>query len=225
MAGMVHFELVIKGRGGHTAAPQHAVDPVLAAAAVIQGVQSLQTREVDALKEPTVVMFGEVHGGSASNVIPESVTLSGTMRYLFQGPDDGPDNPKARFERIVAGICHAHRAEYELRFLFGHPALVNHPGMVDLVCGEVCGRCTPAPEIEPVVTLAGEDFSEFAARAPSVFCFVGAGKPGVDRPPHHHPRFDLDEAALKVGVEVYVRSALAFFEKADQLPFLGKGGA
>ncbi|MGA9264803.1 MAG: amidohydrolase, partial [Desulfobacterales bacterium] len=80
MAGMEHFDLVIKGRGGHTATPQSAVDPIVAAAAIINGVQVIQTREIDVLKEPAIIMFGKIEGGSASNVIPDTVTLSGTMR-------------------------------------------------------------------------------------------------------------------------------------------------
>jgi len=104
MAGMEHFKLVVKGRGGHTATPQSAVDPILTAAAIIQGVQLIQTREIDVLKEPTIIMFGKIEGGTASNVIPDSVNLSGTMRYLFDGDSENRDNPRNRFERVVASI-------------------------------------------------------------------------------------------------------------------------
>jgi len=222
MAGMEHFDLVVKGRGGHTATPQSAVDPVLAAASVIQAVQSIQTRETDVLREPTVIMFGKIEGGTASNVIPDTVTLSGTMRYLFEGPADSPDNPKRRLERIVSGVCDAHRCGYALTFLYGHPTLVNHVGMTELVCAAVSAMEAP-PELVSFVTLAGEDFSEFASRVPSNFSFLGAGKTGGGEPfPHHHPRFDIDEAALPVGVELHVRTALYFFEQAGRLPFLQK---
>lgn len=222
MAGMAHFDIVVQGRGGHTATPQSAVDPVLAAASVIQAVQAIQTREIDVLKEPTLIMFGKIEGGTASNVIPDTVTLSGTMRYLFEGPPDGPDNPKRRLERIVSGVCGAHRCGHELSFLYGHPTLVNHAGMTELV-GAAAAAMPAPPERVRFVTLAGEDFSEFAARAPSAFCFLGAGKPGGGESfPHHHPRFDIDEAALPVGVEMHVRTALHFFEQAERLPFLEK---
>jgi amidohydrolase len=155
-------------------------------------------------------------------VIPDTVTLSGTLRYLFEGPADSPDNPKRRFERIVSGICGAHRAGHELSFLYGHPTLVNHRGLTGVVRAAVAAMDHP-PEIVNFVTLAGEDFSEFAARAPSTFSFLGAGKPGHGKSfPHHHPRFDIDEAALPMGVELHVRSALHFFEQADRLPFLKK---
>jgi amidohydrolase len=223
MAGMEHFELVVRGRGGHTATPQSAVDPILAAAAVIQGVQIIQTREIDVLKEPTIIMFGKIEGGSASNVIPDSVALSGTMRYLFEGPENSPHNPKKRFERIVSNICAAHRAEFELSFVFGHPTLANHPEMTELVRLTAADDLNPEPEIVSVVTLAGEDFSEFAARVPGVFYFLGAGNPAKETHfPHHHPRFNIDEDVLRVGVEMHVRGALNFFRQIEKLRFLKK---
>jgi amidohydrolase len=226
MAGMEHFELKIKGRGGHTATPQSAVDPVLTAAAVINGVQIIQTREIDVLKEPTIIMFGKIEGGTASNVIPDTVTLSGTMRYMFAGAEDSPDNPKRRFERVVANICTAHRAEYELAFLYGHPTLVNHPEISAMVHHVATCEMDPQPETLPVVTLAGEDFSEFASRAPGAFCFIGASQPGKETVyPHHHPRFDIDENALPIGVELIVKSALYFFENSAHLSCLNQAGS
>ncbi len=218
MAGMEHFELVVEGRGGHTATPQSAVDPVLAAAAVIQAVQMIQTREVDVLKEPTIIMFGKIEGGTASNVIPDTVTLSGTMRYMFGGPADSPDNPKNRFERIVSNTCKAHKAGYRLSYLYGHPTLVNHKEMALLMAETAAKELRPEPEVVSFVTLAGEDFSEFACRVPSVFCFLGACKPGAGEVyPHHHPRFDIDESVLPSGVALLVGGALRFFDNADRL--------
>jgi len=221
MAGMEHFNLIIKGRGGHTATPQSAIDPILAAAGVIQGVQIIQTREIDALKEPTIIMFGQIQGGTASNVIPDAVTLGGTMRFLFEGDPESESNPKKRFERIVSNICSAHRAEYELAYLYGHPTLVNHREMAALVHTVAVQELEPAPEIVSFVSLAGEDFSEFAARVPGAFYFLGTGNSGKQTDfPHHHPRFNIDEDVLTVGIEMHVRGALAFFSSADKLKFL-----
>jgi amidohydrolase len=224
MAGMEHFELVVKGRSGHTATPQSAIDPILAAANIIQGVQIIQTREIDALKEPTIIMFGTIQGGTASNVIPDSVTLSGTMRYLFEGDEESQDSPKKRFERVVSNTCAAHRAECELTFLYGHPTLVNNREMVALVRSVAADDLKPEPEIVSFTSLAGEDFSEFAARVPSAFYFLGTGNRTKETDfPHHHPRFNIDEDVLSVGVEMHVRGALSFFDNAENLPFLKTG--
>ena len=221
MAGMEHFKLVVSGRGGHTASPQSAIDPIIAAAGIIQGVQSIQTREIDVLKEPTIIMFGRIQGGTASNVIPDSVVLEGTMRFLFEGELESEDNPKKRFERVVSSICDAHRAGYELSFMYGHPTLVNHREMAALVQAVAAEELDPMPDIVSYVSLAGEDFSEFAARVPAAFYFLGTGNPAKQSDfPHHHPRFNIDEGTLPLGVEMWVRSALNFFEKASRLTFV-----
>jgi amidohydrolase len=221
MAGMEHFDLLVKGRGGHTATPQSAIDPIMTAANIIQGVQIIQTREIDALKEPTIIMFGKIEGGTASNVIPDSVSLSGTMRYLFEGEEESEDNPKKRFERVVSQICAAHRAGYALSYLYGHPTLVNHPEMARLVQSVVREELDSSQEIVSFVSMAGEDFSEFASRVPGAFYFLGAGNPAKETHfPHHHPRFNIDEDVLSVGVEMHVRAALNFFKQVDKLKFL-----
>ena len=211
MAGMEHFQILIKGKAGHTATPQSAVDPIITAASVIQGVQIIQTREIDVLKEPTVIMFGKIEGGSASNVIPDKVTLSGTMRSLYEGSEDSEDNPKMRLERIVSSICAAHRATCEVTFLYGHPTLVNNNEMSELVRSVVVEELSCKQDIVSFISLAGEDFSEFAARIPGAFYFLGVGNPEKETQyPHHHPRFNIDEDALKVGVEMHVRAALRY---------------
>jgi len=211
LAGMEHFQILIKGKAGHTATPQSAIDPILTAASVIQGVQIIQTREIDALKEPTVIMFGKIEGGSASNVIPDKVTLSGTMRSLYEGSEDSEDNPKRRLERIVSSICSAHRATCEISFLYGHPTLVNNHEMSDLVRSVAVEDLSCKQVIVSLTSLAGDDFSEFAARVPGVFYFLGVGNLEKETHfPHHHPRFNIDEDALKVGVEMHVRAALRY---------------
>lgn len=213
MAGMYHFHLEIKGRGGHTAAPHNCIDPVLPACAVVQGLQSIQTRESDALSEPLVIMVGIISGGTADNVIPETVSLRGTVRYMTERQQDGVDLPLVQIRRVIDGICAAHNVNYSLDFTHGHPTLINHPDMVELITSVITendmGLAT-----EPFITLAGDDFSEFSARMPGVFYFLGAGRPGETNYPHHHPRFDIDESVLKYGVEIQVRAALRFLSGA-----------
>ena len=93
--------------------------------------------------------------------------------------------------------------------------------MAALVQAVAATELEPAPEIISFVSLAGEDFSEFAARVPSTFYFLGTGNPDRQTDfPHHHPRFNIDEDVLSVGVEMHVQGALAFFNSADKLKFL-----
>lgn len=221
MAGMNHFDLIIQGKGGHTATPQNSIDPILTAASVIQAVQAIQTREISVL-QPTIIMFGQIEGGTASNIIPDKVTLKGTMRFLHEINEDEGEGPASRFERIVANTCKAYRADYELDFVSGHPTLVNDRALTEVVksvAQRVLGgppapediTCSPAEKIVSYISLAGEDFSEFAARVPGVFYFIGAGNRQKETDfPHHHPRFNIDEDVLQLGVEMHVRTVLQY---------------
>lgn len=214
MAGMYYFEIAVIGRGGHTAAPQSSVDPIIAAADVIQSVQVIQTREVDVLT-PTSIVFGKIEGGTAWNIIPDKVTLSGTMRYLHEDAVNGKEKLEECFERIVANVCATHRAEYELSLHFGHPALVNAPAMIRLVRSAAQEVLGDPQDIVSFVSMAGEDFAEFADRVPGAFFFVGTGNERKATCfPHHHPNFNIDEGALKIGVEMYIRTVLKYFHSA-----------
>ena len=207
------FNLKIKGKGGHTGYPENAVDPIIAAANIIQTIQIIQTREISALK-PTIIMFTKIKSGVKSNIIPHEVSLEGTMRYLHKGGEKNEEKLEKRFERIVKAICKAHRTEYELKFNVENRAVINDPDMtklVETIAEEVLGNSN---RIISYISTAGEDFSEFADRVPSVFYFVGAGSIEKESNyPHHNPHFNIDEDAMLIGVEMHVRSTLEFFNK------------
>jgi len=118
---------------------------------------------------------------------------------------------KRRLERIVSSICKAHRITCKLSFLYSHPTLVNNNEMAKLVRSVAVEELSCKQDIVSFISLAGEDFSEFAARVPGAFYLIGVGNPEKERQyPHHHPRFNIDEDALKVGVEMHVRAALRY---------------
>ncbi len=207
MAAMDNFKLTIEGQGGHTGSPESAVDPIIAAANVITAVQIIQTREIDAMK-PMLIMFGRIEGGTAPNIIPRKVELEGSIRYLYEG---GEENEK-RFERIVDGICKACRTKYELEFMCSNRLLSNDPGMAKFV-RTVAEKLVSSQDdiVSDIITMGGDDFSEFALRVPGTFYFVGAGNKEKETDyHHHHPRFNIDEDTLPTGAEMHVRTALAY---------------
>jgi len=120
MAASHYFTLTIRGKGGHAGFAHRSVDPILTAAQVIQAVQAVQTREIDAL-DPAVIMFTILRAGSNSTTVPETATLGGSIRFLYAGGDE----IHRQFERIVQHTCQAHRADYELTFEIGNDLLVN----------------------------------------------------------------------------------------------------
>ncbi|MCG8636516.1 MAG: amidohydrolase [Desulfobacterales bacterium] len=205
------FELTVKGRQGHTANPHLAVDPIAVAAGIITATQSIQAREINPLQASAVV-FGRINAGSTYNIIPSEVSLAGTIRYLFQVPE-GEEEPRDRFERIVKNTCSAFRADYELRFLFRQEMVVSDPELTAKALPGTLETVGGPENVEKVVTMIGEDFSEFGKTVPTLFYFIGSGNPekGCSYP-HHHPRFDIDESSLAVGTEMHVRGALALLD-------------
>lgn len=210
MAATEEFELDIIGKAGHTSAPHTAVDPVLAAASVVQGLQSIQTREVDPLL-PIVIMVGRIQGGSGRNIVADKVNIGGTIRFLFRNEAGEKLILLEKFERLIRGICEAMGVRYELRFIPSNPSLMNNNAMVELLkqaSGETFGTTDNIVEYK---CMAGEDFAEFTHRIPSGFYFIGTGNAEKQSHyPHHHPRFNIDEDTLSYGVEMHIRSVIQF---------------
>ena len=220
MGGLDVFKVTIHGKGGHTGMPEDAVDPIIAAAAVIQTVQVIQTREISNLKS-TVIMFGKIQGGTKSNIIPGKVELEGSIRFLYpNGPDD-ESQPTQRFIRVVEQVCQTHRCTCDIDIVHENIPLINNAEMTALARDTAVEVFSDPGSIIDNQTMGSEDFSEFSERVPGVLMFLGTGNENIGSDfSHHHPRFNIDEDTLPLGVEMWVRSALNFFEKSGRLTFI-----
>ena len=207
------FELEIIGKAGHTSTPHTAKDALLGACSVVHAVQQLGTREFNPLL-PISVMFGFINGGTARNIITETVKLGGTIRFLF--PDEERNKPKVleAFERVIKGTCIANDLEYKLTYIPSNPSLFNNSEMVSLVKDAAFEVFETRDNVDDFRSLAGEDFAEFSHRVPSVMTWIGiADADKKSNFPHHHAQFDIDESMMKYGVELQVRSVLAYLNK------------
>lgn len=213
MAASHYFTLVIHGRGGHAGFAHESIDPVFISSHIIQAVQAIQTRQINALN-PVAIMFTRIQGGANTTTIPDKVTLQGSIRFLY----DGGEEVLEQFERVVKEICRLHRAEGKLEFKTGNHMLSNDPAMARMVRQTASRILREKGQVSSQIrTMAGEDFSEFANRVPSAFAFVGAKNRSKGAGyPHHHPRFDIDEDALVLGTQLYARTALAFLTEGVQ---------
>jgi amidohydrolase len=200
MAAADTFSATVRGRGGHAAFPHEAIDPVAIAAQVITNLQHVVSRNTPAL-EGTVVSVTRIAGGTADNIIPETVTFAGTVRTFT---DEARERARAAMERIIAGITSAHGAGYEFTFEYGYAPVINDPVLAGLVRDVVGTERLIA--VEPL--MAGDDFSAYARARPACYFLLGAG--GPDAFPHHHPKFALDEDAFRVGIEIFTAAALRF---------------
>jgi amidohydrolase len=205
MAAVDQFEIDVEGRGGHGAAPHETDDPILAAARIVDALQSVVSREISPL-DSAVVTIGSIHGGTAFNIIPRSVRLTGTARSFTEAT--GRALPE-KIRRIATGIASACGVQATVRYDRVNTATVNDPKMADLVI-ETAGRILGEENIETSTrTLGGEDMSVYLNRVPGCFFFVGCARDGALRP-HHSPRYDMDERALAVGtvvMEAVIREA------------------
>jgi amidohydrolase len=220
MGGLDVFKVTIHGKGGHTGMPEDAVDPIIAAAAVIQTVQVIQTREISNLKS-TVIMFGKIKGGTKSNIIPKEVELEGTIRFLYPSGSEDKSQPTQRFIRIVEQVCQTHRCACDIDIVHENVPLINNAEMAALARDTARQVFSDPGSIIDNQTMGSEDFSEFSERVPGVLMFLGTGNENIGSHfSHHHPRFNIDEDTLPLGVEMWVRSALNFFEKSSRLTFI-----
>jgi amidohydrolase len=201
------FVLTITGRGGHAARPHLSVDPVAVSFQVGTALQTLMTRERSPA-QPAVLTVGAIHGGTAGNVIADSVELRGTLRTY---DPQLRDHLKGRVEELVTGIAGAMRAGATLRWDEGYPPTVNDPAVTALLRRAAAAVVGEGSLVEHEASLGGDDMAYFLAAVPGCYARLGSANPtrGLDAP-HHSARFDFDEGALPIGAEVLVRAALDF---------------
>jgi amidohydrolase len=212
MASVDRFDIVIKGIGSHGAYPHTGVDPIVVGSHVVAALQTVVSREVPPLA-PVVVTVGTFQGGTAFNVIPSHVELSGTVRTVdTRIRDEMP----VRLERIVRGITSGMRAECSFNYAFGYPVTVNDVSRTQFarrVAGAIVGD---GNVVSAGMTMGAEDMSYFLNAVPGCYLRLGSGNPdhGVIHP-HHSALFNFDEAALPIGVELLTQLTLAYLSGRD----------
>ncbi|HLO48856.1 MAG TPA: M20 family metallopeptidase [Kamptonema sp.] len=210
MAAVEIFECTIFGKGGHGAMPDQTVDSIVVTAQIVNALQTIVARNVNPI-DSAVVTVGEFHAGNAHNVIADTAKISGTVRYF---------NPKyqeqnffgKRVEQVISGTCQSHGASYDLNYYSLYPPVVNDPKIAELVRKVAHSVVeTPAGVVPECQTMGGEDMSFFLQSVPGCYFFLGSANPDKNLAyPHHHPRFDFDETALGMGVEMFVRCVESF---------------
>jgi amidohydrolase len=210
MAASDRFRLTIRGTGGHGGYPHLTVDPIVTAAQIVLALQTIVSRRVDPV-EPAVITVGRIEGGTADNVIPGVVILSGTLRS---------HSPAVRRQlpEWIAGtasaIASSAGASTEFEYLPGHPGLSNDPEVIDFVEAAMlpilgADRLVALPK--PI--MGGEDFAHYLEALPGAFLRLGVRNEGKGCiHPIHSPKFNLDEDALAVGAAALAGVAIAWLE-------------
>ena len=202
LAAADRFDLAVHGRSGHAAHPDDAIDPIVAGAAFVSQAQTVVSREMDPL-HPAVVTIGVFHGGTAPNIIPDSVELRGTVRTLHA---EARDTAEASLRRLAAGLEAMHRVRCDLSYRRGVPPLVNSDRVLDPAIAAVRAQFGDVVD-EGAPSMGAEDFSEFAERVPGFQLRVGSGAPGRDDR-LHNAGYQPDERCIGLGVQALSRIAL-----------------
>jgi amidohydrolase len=211
MAASSIFTLTVRGKGGHGAAPHRSVDPILAAAHIVAALQSIVSRNIDPL-ESVVVTVGQMTAGTTFNVIPESATLRGTVRSYN---NEMHRHVYRRILEMAQNMARAFRCQATMEAVAIVPAVVNAPEATRRVRA-AAARVVGQDKVVEGRTMGAEDMGYILEEIPGCYFFIGAGneEKGIIYP-HHHPRFDVDERALVLGVATMAEAAASYVLDPD----------
>lgn len=211
MASADKIEIKVRGRQTHGARPWSGVDAASVSADIVQAINTISARRIDVTASPTVATISTIHMGVRHNIIPEDLTLTGTLRTF--SPERREDM-KAKITDAVRNIAETYGAQAEVNFLQPYPVTYNDPPLSEAI-RPVLARAAGERGINPQADLVtgAEDFSLFQERVPGVFFFLGVAEPGkapADVAPNHSPYFTIHEPAMEIGVRAHVLSALSY---------------
>lgn len=207
MAGAVIFDVRVTGKGGHAASPHQDIDPIVAAAQIVTALQSIVSRNVDPF-DGAVISVTTIKAGEAYNVIPQSATMQGTVRFFR---NEVRDLLLGRMRECVENVARALGCSAEIEFQQMTVPVVNH--------AEVSAKLLPrfervvgAAGLDPTVrTMGAEDVGVFMNDIPGMFFFVGAADPSADAYyGHHHPKFSIGEDSLPLGMALLSTAVSAY---------------
>ena len=217
MASTSEFKITIRGKGSHAAMPHMGIDPVPIACQVVQGFQSIVSRNKKPL-DAGVISVTMIHAGEATNVVPDACELQGTVRTFTT---ELLDLIERRMRQVAEHTCAAHEARCEFEFARNYPPTVNSPAEAAFarqVMVDILGEDKVLAQ-EP--TLGGEDFAYMLQAKPGAYCFIANGEGGHRDAGHgagpctlHNPSYDFNDALIALGATYWVRLAQAWLNRA-----------
>ncbi|MGA0048892.1 MAG: amidohydrolase [Flavobacteriia bacterium] len=213
MAASQRFVINVKGKQAHGSAPWQSVDPIVASAHIINGLQTLVSRESQLTKEAAVISVGSIHSGIRFNIIPESLEMIGTIRTLDL---DMKEHIRKRMNEMVPAIAQAYRAEATVEIQDGTDITFNDTALTTQILPSLQRVAGKENVIEIDAITGAEDFSYFQKEVPGFFFFLGGTPLSMDEkdaPSHHTPAFFVDDASMKLGVKALTQLTLDYLAK------------
>lgn len=206
------FEITIKGKGGHGSAPHQTIDPIVIGAEIIGALQHIVSRQIDPQKA-AVLSVGSFQGGNAPNVIPDSAKIAGTVRYF---EEEVGVQLEDEIKNIVEHICSAYRANYDIVYPKGYPAVYNHKNETNIFLEAVEQTLKENQLVKMTPVMGGEDFARYLQHRPGMFFHIGAKKDNIEESyPHHHPKFDFNETAMLHAGKAFL-SIIDYYQKVSK---------
>ena len=210
MAAADQFEIIVKGKQSHGSRPWAGVDPIVASAQIIIGLQTIVSRQMDLTTEPAVITVGKIEAGVRNNIIPEEATMIGTIRTL---DTEMQKDIHERIRKTATLIAESQGATAEVNINIGYPVTHNDPVLTSKMLPSLFSAAGEENvRVQRPVTGA-EDFSFYAKEVPGLFFFLGGmpkGMDPMDAAPHHTPDFYLDESGFKTGVKALMQLTLDY---------------
>jgi amidohydrolase len=220
MAASDRFKITVHGRQTHGSRPWGGIDPVAAAAEIVTSGQAIVSRRTNIARLPAVVTFAAIHGGVRYNIIPDEVTMIGTIRTF---DEDVRHAIYADLKNVATHVAAAHGATVvaEVPDIEGNPVVVNDPALMARMRPSLEKAAGAANVVDEPYTMGAEDFALYAQQVPGMFFFVGATPVGQDpakAPSNHSPEFFLDESALPLGTRAMLQASLDFLNGVGATP-------
>lgn len=211
MAQADSFDVIIKGVSGHGARPHDGIDAIVVAAQVIQALQTIASRKIDPV-QPVVISVGKIEGGTKRNIICDRVILEGTCRSLNK---EVAKRLPGLLKEIISGVTKSAGASFEFKYTPGYPVLINPPQATDLARNTIAGMFGRPAVLEIKKPLMGaEDFAFYLEKVPGSFLRLGIRNPKKKAIyPWHHPQFNIDEDAIKIGTSLLTGLAFNFLSR------------
>jgi amidohydrolase len=218
MASADRLKISVRGRQTHGALPWSGIDPIVVASQIVLGLQTIQSRQVNVMKEPSVITIGAIHGGVRFNIIPDSVDMIGTIRTF---DEDMRDDIHRRIKATADLIAKSAGATAEVFISKDYPVTVNDPGITEQAVPTL-QAVAGADNVSIGLKVTGaEDFPEYMKKVPGFFFFIGGTPKGTDpakAAPNHSPRFYVDESGLLLGVRALTHLTVDYIEAKQNTP-------
>ena len=203
LAAVNSFSIKVMGKQTHGSTPWTGVDPIVTSAMIINGLQTIVSRQTELTKEAAVVSVGSIHGGIRSNIIPEEVEMVGTIRTLDY---DMRAKVHEDIKRTATAIAESQGAVAEVTIDEGYPITYNDPALTEMMLPSI-QNAAGMENVHLMKAITGaEDFSFFQEEVPGFFFFLGgmpAGTNPAEAAPHHTPDFYVDDAGMKLGMKAF----------------------